>query len=103
MIGILTAQRGRMPEQPLTLLFGDPFRCEQALQAHHSRIIEKYPEAERHTLFGDKLDLSAFMVELQSAVVFAESRYFCRQPYHAFVAISPSACGAHLAVPTDGV
>ncbi len=92
-----------MSEPQLTLIFGDPFRCEQALQARHTRIIENHPETERHTLFGDELDLLGLTVELQSAVVFAESRYFCRQPYHAFVAISPSACGAHLAVPTDGV
>ncbi len=65
-----------MPEPQLTLIFGDPFRCEQALHTRHTRIIEKHPEAERHTLFGDELDLSALMVELQSASLFAESRHF---------------------------
>ncbi len=65
-----------MPEPQLALIFGDPFRCEQALQARHTRIIEEHPEAERHTLFGDELDLSALMVELQSASLFAESRHF---------------------------
>jgi len=38
--------------------FGNPFRCEQALQARHTRILEGDSKAERHTLFGDKLDLS---------------------------------------------
>ncbi len=37
--------------------FGDPFRCEQALQARHTRILEGDAKAERHTLFGDELDL----------------------------------------------
>jgi len=37
--------------------FGDPFRCEQALQAHHTKILEGDSKAERHTLFGDELDL----------------------------------------------
>ncbi len=65
-----------MPEPQLTLIFGDPFRCEQSLQARHTRIIEEHPEAERHTLFGDEIDLSALVVELQSASLFAESRHF---------------------------
>ena len=43
------------------------------------------------------------MVELQSASLFAESRYFSRQPYYTFVAISPSAYAGHPAVPADGV
>jgi len=65
-----------MTEPQLTLIFGDQFRCEQALQARHTRIIENNPEVERHTLFSDELDLSALMVELQSASLFAESRHF---------------------------
>jgi len=46
-----------MSEPQLALIFGDSFRCEQALQVRHTRIIEEHPEAERHTLFGDELDL----------------------------------------------
>ncbi|MCD5416361.1 hypothetical protein LR032_04615 [Candidatus Bipolaricaulota bacterium] len=61
--------------QPL-LIFGDPFRCEQALAARCARILAEAPKTERHTLFGDDLNLPGLMVELQTASLFAASRHF---------------------------
>lgn len=61
--------------QPL-LIFGDPFRCEQALAVRCASIFAEDPKSERHTLFGDELDLPELMVELQSASLFAASRHF---------------------------
>jgi DNA polymerase III delta subunit len=65
-----------MSEPQLILIFGDPFRCEQSLAARHARILEEDPETERHTLFGDELDLPTLKVELQSASLFTTARHF---------------------------
>ncbi|MCK4392556.1 hypothetical protein KAX17_06585 [Candidatus Bipolaricaulota bacterium] len=46
-----------MSEPQVTLIFGDPYRCERALRARHTAILAEYPDTERHTLFGDDLDL----------------------------------------------
>lgn len=65
-----------MPEPQLSLFFGELYRCERALLARHAAILAEYPDTERHTLFGDELDLPSLRVELQSASLFAQGRHF---------------------------
>jgi DNA polymerase-3 subunit delta len=65
-----------MPESQFSLIFGDPYRCERALAARHTAILAEDPDTERHTLFGDELDMPSLRVELQSTPLFALGRHF---------------------------
>ncbi len=60
----------------VALIFGDPFRCEQALAARHEAILEDGPGTERRAMFGDEVDLPAFATELSSSPLFARGRHF---------------------------
>jgi DNA polymerase III delta subunit len=60
----------------VAFVFGDPFRCEQALSTRHAAILEADPQTERRAVFGDETDLSALATELSSAPLFAEGRHF---------------------------
>ncbi|MCK4392153.1 hypothetical protein KAX17_04545, partial [Candidatus Bipolaricaulota bacterium] len=65
-----------MSEPQVTLIFGDPYRCERALAARHTAILTEYTDTERHTLFGDEFDMPSLRVELQSTPLFALGRHF---------------------------
>ncbi len=65
-----------MSNARLTLLVGDLYRCERALVARQQEIIARQPTTERHTLFGDEIDLASLRIELQSTSLFALSRHF---------------------------
>lgn len=65
-----------MPEPQLALFLGDPYRCERALAARHSVILEEFPDTERHKTFGDELDLASLGIELESQSLFVAGRHF---------------------------
>jgi len=58
------------------LVFGDAFRCEQALVARHEAILATDRNTERHAVFGDETDLPALATELSSSALFADGRHF---------------------------
>jgi len=60
----------------VALIFGDPFRCDQALAERHEAILATDPKTERHALFGDEVDLSGLATELSSSALFADGRHF---------------------------
>jgi len=65
-----------MPESQLTLIFGDAYRCENALAACSEAILAADSDVEQHRLFGDEIDCSSLVVELSSASLFAATRHF---------------------------
>jgi len=65
-----------MPEPQLILIFGDAYRCEEALAGRSEAILATDSNAEQHKLFGDEIDPSSLVVELSSASLFAATRHF---------------------------
>ena len=65
-----------MPEPQRVLIFGDPYRCEQALGARHAAILAKFSDTERVPLFGDELDLPSLRMTLLSSSLFVQGRHF---------------------------
>jgi len=65
-----------MPESQLILIFGDAYRCENALAARSEAILATDSSVEQHKLFGDEIDCSSLVVELSSASLFATTRHF---------------------------
>ncbi len=65
-----------MSEPQLILIFGDAYRCEEALSLRSEVIRTADSNAEQHRLFGDEIDASSLAVELSSASLFASTRHF---------------------------
>ncbi len=65
-----------MPEAPVVLFLGDPYRCERALAVREAAICAEHPDTERHTHFGDELDLPSLKVEILSRSLFVQGRHF---------------------------
>lgn len=65
-----------MPEPQLVLIFGEAYRCEEALHSRSEAILSTDSNAEQHKLFGDEIDYSSLVVELSSASLFASTRHF---------------------------
>ena len=65
-----------MSEQQMILIFGDAYRCEEALSARREVILATDSNVEQHSLFGDEIDPSSLVVELSSASLFASTRHF---------------------------
>ena len=65
-----------MSEPQLVLIYGDAYRCEEALSSRSEAILASDPDAEQHSLFGDEIVPSSLVVELSSASLFASTRHF---------------------------
>ncbi len=65
-----------MPEPQCVLIFGDLYRCEQALGARHAAILAEFSDTERNILFGDELDLPSLRMTLLSSSLFVQGRHF---------------------------
>ena len=65
-----------MSEPQCGLIFGDAYRCEQALSARHAAILTEFSDTERVPLFGDELNLPALRMTLLSRSLFVQGRHF---------------------------
>jgi len=65
-----------MSELQRVLIFGDPYRCDQALAARHAAILAEFADTERNILFGDELDLPSLRMTVLSSSLFVQGRHF---------------------------
>lgn len=65
-----------MSESQRALLYGDPYRVEEALASRHAAILTEFADTERLVLFGDELDLPSLRIMLLSGSLFVQGRHF---------------------------
>lgn len=65
-----------MSEPRLMLIYGDAYRCEEAVSLRSGAILASDPNTEQHSLFGDEIDPSSLVMELSSASLFSSTRHF---------------------------
>ena len=65
-----------MSEPQLVLIFGDAYRCEEALSLRSEAILTADSNVEQHRLFADEIDASSLVIELSSASLFSSTRHF---------------------------
>ena len=65
-----------MSEPQRALLYGDPYRVEEALASRHAAILTEFLDTEKIPLFGDELDLPSLRMTLLSRSLFVQGRHF---------------------------
>jgi DNA polymerase III delta subunit len=80
-----------MPEPKRVLIFGDPYRCGQALDTRHAAILAEFADTERNILFGDELDLPSLRMTVLSSSLFVQGRHFVIRHAEAVPAPKPFA------------
>lgn len=65
-----------MSEPKRVFIFGDHYRCEQALASRHAAILTEFADTEKIPLFGDELDLPSLRMTLLSRSLFVQGRHF---------------------------
>jgi DNA polymerase III delta subunit len=65
-----------MTEPRWMLLYGDPYRCESALEDREKALASAHPSIERHPRFAEEVDIASLDIESQSSALFATARHF---------------------------
>ena len=65
-----------MSEPQRALLYGDPYRVEEAVASRQAAILTEFADTEKIVLFGDELDVRSLRIMLLSGSLFVQGRHF---------------------------
>jgi len=65
-----------MSEPQRALLYGDPYRVEEALASRQAAVLTEFADTEKIVLFGDELDVRSLRIMLLSGSLFVQGRHF---------------------------